>query len=65
VKADVLDHASLKTACDGCWPVFYLVHAMNPRHRDFARADREAAKNMARAAQEAGVERIAYLGELE
>jgi uncharacterized protein YbjT (DUF2867 family) len=64
VQADVLDDASLKKACEGCWAVFYLVHSMNPRHKDFARADREAAKNMASAAQEAGVERNIYLGGL-
>jgi uncharacterized protein YbjT (DUF2867 family) len=64
VQADVLDYASLKRACDGCWAVFYLVHSMNPQHKDFARADREAARNMARAAEETGVERIIYLGGL-
>lgn len=63
-QADVLDLESLKKACQGCWAVFYLVHSMNARHRDFAEADRKAAINMARAAGEAGMARIIYLGGL-
>ena len=61
-QADVLDLESLKKACQGCWAVFYLVHSMNSRHRDFAEADRKAAINMTRAAGEAGMDRIIYLG---
>ncbi|MES0349582.1 MAG: DUF2867 domain-containing protein [Desulfobacteria bacterium] len=63
-QADFLDYASLEKAAEGCWAAFYLVHSMNPRHKDFARADRNAALNMAKAASRAGMERIIYLGGL-
>ena len=63
-QADVLDLGSLKKAAQGCWAAFYLVHSMSPGHKDFAEADRKAAVNMARAAGEAGMERIIYLGGL-
>jgi uncharacterized protein YbjT (DUF2867 family) len=64
VQADFLDYASLEKAAEGCWAVFYLVHSMNPRNKDFATADRNAALNMGRAASRAGLERIIYLGGL-
>ncbi|MDY7034041.1 MAG: SDR family oxidoreductase [Thermodesulfobacteriota bacterium] len=64
VKGDVLDPGSLKKAVGGCRAAFYLVHSMNPQQRDFAEADRQAAKNMAWAAEETGLERIVYLGGL-
>lgn len=63
-QADVLDFESLKKAGNGCWAAFYLVHSMAPRHKDFAEADRKAAANMAKAAGEAGMKRIIYLGGL-
>jgi uncharacterized protein YbjT (DUF2867 family) len=64
VQADVLDLESLKKAAQGCWAAFYLVHSMSARHKDFAEADRRAAVNMAKAAGEAGMQRIIYLGGL-
>ncbi len=63
-EADFLDDEALKRAARGCWAAFYLVHSMNPRHKDFAQADRNAARNMARAAALGGLERIVYLGGL-
>ncbi|MBN2033804.1 MAG: SDR family oxidoreductase [Deltaproteobacteria bacterium] len=63
-QADVLDLESLKKACRGCRAVFYLVHSMSALHKDFAEADRKAAINMTKAAGEAGMERIIYLGGL-
>lgn len=63
-QADVLDYESLHKAVEGCCAVFYLVHSMNPRQKDFAKADRRAAKNMARASEAGGLERIVYLGGL-
>ena len=62
-QADVLDHVSGEGG-SGCWAAFYLVHSMNPRHKDFAEADRKAAPNMAKAAEKAGLERMIYLGGL-
>ena len=63
-EADFMDYPSLKKAAEGCWAAFYLVHSMNHRNEDFARADRTAAENMARAASAGGLERIVYLGGL-
>ena len=62
--ADVLDPASIAKACEGCATAYYLVHSMMPGEGDFERKDREAAQNMARAAAEAGLSRLIYLGGL-
>ncbi len=61
---DVMDAESLGRAAQGCWAAFYLVHSMNAAARDFAAADRQAARNMAQAAAAAGLDRIIYLGGL-
>jgi len=63
LPADVTDKPSLVAAMRGCAAAFYLVHSMGAGG-DFARADREAARNMAEAAAEAGVSRIIYLSGL-
>ncbi len=64
VQADMMDADSLVKAARGCWAAFYLVHSMNRRGRDFAAADRRAARNMVRAAERGGLGRIIYLGGL-
>ena len=64
VQADLFDAGSLAPAFKGCRAAYYLVHSMNPEQRDFARADRLAATNFIRAAAEASLERIVYLGGL-
>jgi len=63
-RGDVLDPAALAAACRGCRAAYWLVHSMNPRHDDFADADRRAAEGMAHAAAAAGLERVVYLGGL-
>jgi uncharacterized protein YbjT (DUF2867 family) len=65
-QADVIDGTGLAAALDGCETAYYLIHSMEQGARDgaFAGLDRRAADNFARAAQEAGVERIVYLGGL-
>ena len=35
VQGDFLDYPSLEKAVEGCWAAFYLVHSMDPRHKDF------------------------------
>ena len=62
--ADALDPASIEKACEGCAAVFYLVHSMMPGEGEFEKKDREAARTMARAAAEAGLSRLIYLGGL-
>jgi uncharacterized protein YbjT (DUF2867 family) len=62
--ADVSDGESLRRAADGTWAAYYLVHSMTAHGRDFAEADRRGARNMAAAAEAAGLSRIVYLGGL-
>ena len=64
VQGDVLDPASLTTAVADCSAAYYLVHSMLPGVTDFAAADRQAARNMATAAAQAGLEQIIYLSGL-
>lgn len=64
VEADLLDPASLAGALEGCSAAYYLVHSMSPAVQDFAAADREAAANMARMAEQKGLQRIIYLSGL-
>ncbi|GAB3323683.1 NAD(P)H-binding protein [Geodermatophilus aquaeductus] len=62
VAGDVTDEASLRQALRGCEAAYYLVHSLGDA--DFRRKDAEAARTFARAAADAGVERIVYLGGL-
>ena len=60
---DVLTGRGLAAALEGCTTAYYLVHSMEAAgNADFAGRDRRAARNFARAAAEAGVARIVYLG---
>jgi uncharacterized protein YbjT (DUF2867 family) len=63
VRGDVLDAASLARALADIDTAYYLVHSMGAG-RDFAELDRRAALGFGRAAREAGVRRIVYLGGL-
>jgi uncharacterized protein YbjT (DUF2867 family) len=62
VAGDVTDEASLRQALDGCAAAYYLVHSLGDA--DFQSKDAEAARTFARAAADAGVRRIVYLGGL-
>lgn len=65
IAGDVLDPESLKAPLEGVRVAYYLVHSMGRgASGDFAETDRQAATNFARAAADAGVERIVYLGGL-
>jgi uncharacterized protein YbjT (DUF2867 family) len=64
VATNVFDRGSLLQACQGCSAAYYLIHSMDPEQKNFAQADREAATNMIWAAEQAGLERIIYLGGL-
>jgi len=63
VEGDVLDRESLRSALSGVEVAYYLVHSMASAG-DFETEDREAARNFAAAARDAGVGRIVYLGGL-
>jgi uncharacterized protein YbjT (DUF2867 family) len=67
VQGDVIKGDGLRQALEGCESAYYLVHSMEQAagpNGAFADLDRRAADNFARAAQEAGVDRIVYLGGL-
>ncbi len=63
VRGDVLEAESLQTALEGVEVAYYLVHSMGSRG-NFEEEDRRGARNFARAARQAGVARIIYLGGL-
>jgi uncharacterized protein YbjT (DUF2867 family) len=63
VYGDVLVPDSLSEALEGIGVAYYLVHAMGAGRR-YTERDREGASNFARAAREAGVGKIVYLGGL-
>ena len=62
VFGDVHDPGTLTDALSGCSVAYYLVHSLDSK--DFQRLDAEAARAFGRAAAEAGVEQIIYLGGL-
>jgi uncharacterized protein YbjT (DUF2867 family) len=64
-RADVLEPDTLGPALEGVSVAYYLVHSMGRgADGDFAARDQEGARNFARAAADAGVRRIVYLGGL-
>jgi uncharacterized protein YbjT (DUF2867 family) len=63
VAGDLLDRESLAAALSGVRTAYYLVHSMGAPG-DFEELDRRAAINFARAARDAGVGRMVYLGGL-
>jgi uncharacterized protein YbjT (DUF2867 family) len=67
-EGDVVNGTGLAEALDGIGVAYYLVHSMgrgSGSADEFAERDRRAAHNFGRAAGDAGVERIVYLGGLE
>jgi uncharacterized protein YbjT (DUF2867 family) len=68
VYADLLEPDSLPPALQGSKTAYYLVHSMGGRSiketTAFADRDRRCAENFLAAAEQAGVERIIYLGGL-
>ncbi|WP_153022083.1 SDR family oxidoreductase [Luteimicrobium xylanilyticum] len=63
VRCDVGDADELSTALDGVDVAYYLVHSLGSG-RDFEARDRHLARTFGRAAREAGVGRLVYLGGL-
>ena len=62
VYGDVHEEDSLAAALAGCDAAYYLVHSLGDA--DFTRRDADAAREFARAAADAGLGRIIYLGGL-
>jgi len=63
VEGDVMNQPSLAAALQGVQTAYYLMHSMGSSQA-FEEKDRMAALNFARAAKEAGVSKIIYLGGL-
>jgi uncharacterized protein YbjT (DUF2867 family) len=63
-RADASDAGHVAAACAGADVVYYLIHALGSGPA-FEATDRHTAAVMARAAREAGVGRLVYLGALE
>lgn len=64
VVGDVLREDTLGPALAGCDVAFYLIHSMGTGGDDFDEVDRQSAENFAKAAGEAQLKRIVYLGGL-
>jgi uncharacterized protein YbjT (DUF2867 family) len=62
VYGDVSDPGRLRPALEGVQAAYYLVHSLESA--DFENRDAEAARNFGRAAADAGLEQIIYLGGL-
>jgi uncharacterized protein YbjT (DUF2867 family) len=64
-EGDAVSGVGLDRALDGVEVAYFLIHSMEAAvDGSFARRDREAAENFARAARGAGTRRIVYLGGL-
>jgi len=64
VTADLLAPETLSSVLERIDVAYYLAHSMASGERAFVDRDREAARNFALAAKQAGVARIVYLGGL-
>lgn len=62
IEGDASNSTDLARALEGIETVWYLMHAMSGG--DFRKAEKDSARRLARAAYEANVQRIVYLGGL-
>jgi uncharacterized protein YbjT (DUF2867 family) len=62
VRGDVHEHRTLAPALAGCDVAYYLVHSLD--QPGFVERDAEAARTFAREVEDAGLQRIVYLGGL-
>lgn len=64
VEGDLADPDDARRAFDGCRAAYFLVHSMAAPQGGFSEMDRKLAQNAADAADQAGLDRIIYLGGL-
>jgi uncharacterized protein YbjT (DUF2867 family) len=64
VECDVLDTDQTAAAMAGCSASYYLIHSMMAAGPSYREQDVRLARSFARAAEQAGLERIVYLGGL-
>ena len=65
VEADALNPEDMRRVLQGVDTAYYLIHSLALGPAGFEEADRQAAHNFQKAAEEAGIKRIIYLGGLE
>lgn len=63
VEGDALKPETLSPAMEGVWATYYLIHSLTDTE-EYRERDKQVARDFGRAAWEAGVERIIYLGGL-
>lgn len=63
-KSDVFDYKMVKKQLKGVHTAFYFVHMLASKEKDFYSLEAKAAKVFGRAAKDAGVSRVIYLGAL-
>ena len=64
IEIDLTNEDAVATAMKGCQAAYYLIHSMEVTGAHYAERDRDLATKFARAAEQAGVGRIIYLGGL-
>jgi len=64
INLNVFDIKTLEDAMEEVSSVYYLIHSMEGKIKDFIKSDRIAAQNTIIAAENAAIERIIYLGGL-
>lgn len=64
VKLDLNDYHSVRTAMEGCQAAVYLVHSLDEGH-GYEHTEERMATAFARAAEQAGLSRIVYLGGIQ
>lgn len=64
LRGDIADCETLRTAMEGCYAAYYLVHSMMVAGAEYRERDRLLAGGFVKAAEAAGLERIVYLGGL-
>ena len=65
VEGDALEYDTVPPAMENVDTAYYLIHSLGAGEDEFADLDRRAANNFGRAAREAGVSRIVYLGGMQ
>jgi uncharacterized protein YbjT (DUF2867 family) len=64
IYGDATDQSKVMEAAAGCDRIIYLIHSMSAHSDKFEEIDQKIANNVARAAKDAGVRQIIYLGGL-
>jgi uncharacterized protein YbjT (DUF2867 family) len=63
VEGDALKPETLAPAMEGVWAAYYFIHSLTDT-KEYRERDKIVARDFGRAAKEAGIERIIYLGGL-